>query len=246
MVRDVYLTNDIDVGTIALARAITACLADEVPEIQTLGRTLQQWRPEILNHHRTGASNGPTEGMNLCIKKVKRAEHGFHRFDHYRLRVLLHTGGCPWDQLTNRPRPIRTRGSPPKLGQPLCWQNGRFVPSIAVARVPCWLFTDDVTEHVWIEGFSASGFDGSIQGYKESGIRNLEYLAQFHDVLQSDVTKPTLHLSDVGPVKSCQFRQGLLRQPAFKPGGSEIVAEALENWVGFRHPAIRPRPGAYV
>jgi len=114
MVRDVYLTNNINLATAALAKATTACLADEVPEIQTLGRTLQKWRDEILNHHRTGASNGPTEGMNLCIKKVKRAGHGFHHFNHYRLRVLLHTGGCDWDQLTNRPRPIRTRCSPPK------------------------------------------------------------------------------------------------------------------------------------
>lgn len=114
MVRDVYLTDNINLATVLLVRATTACLADEVPEIQALGRTLSKWRTEILNHHRTGASNGPTEGMNLCIKKVKRAGHGFHRFDHYRLRVLLHTGGCDWDRLTTRPRPIRTRCSPPK------------------------------------------------------------------------------------------------------------------------------------
>jgi hypothetical protein len=45
------------------------------------------------NHHRTGASNGPTEGMNFCAKQVKRAGRGFTRFSHYRLRVLLHAGG---------------------------------------------------------------------------------------------------------------------------------------------------------
>jgi len=113
-VRDVYLTDNINLATVPLARATTACQADEVPEICALGRTLSRWRPEILNHHRTGASNGPTEDMNLCIKKVKRAGHGFHRFDHYRLCVLLHTGGCDWNQLTSRPRPIRTRCSPLK------------------------------------------------------------------------------------------------------------------------------------
>ncbi len=46
--------------------------ADEVAEIRSLDATLARWRPEILNHHRTGASNGPTEGLNLCVKKVKR------------------------------------------------------------------------------------------------------------------------------------------------------------------------------
>ncbi|MBA3287944.1 MAG: transposase [Acidimicrobiia bacterium] len=33
--------------------------------------------PEILAHHDTGASNGPTEGLNLCVKKVKRCGYGF-------------------------------------------------------------------------------------------------------------------------------------------------------------------------
>jgi transposase len=59
----------------------------------------------------TGASNGPTEGLNLVIKKVKRAGHGFHRFDHYRLRCLLHAGGITWPNRPSPPR-IRTRQSP--------------------------------------------------------------------------------------------------------------------------------------
>lgn len=55
-----------------------------------------------MNHHRTGASNGPTEGMNFCAKQVKRAGRGFTKFSHYRLRVLLYAGGVHW------PKPIRT------------------------------------------------------------------------------------------------------------------------------------------
>ena len=73
------------------------------------GNTLSSWRTEIFAHHTTGASNGPTEGLNLCVKRVKRCGHGFKRFEHYRLRVLLHAGGVSWP---SRPRPprIRTRG----------------------------------------------------------------------------------------------------------------------------------------
>ena len=110
-VRDVYLTdNPADAATL-LDKAIVGCRRDDVAEIRALGRTLQRWRPEILNHHRTGASNGPTEALNLVIKKVKRAGHGFRSFDHYRLRCLLHAGGITWP---NRPTPprIRTRRSP--------------------------------------------------------------------------------------------------------------------------------------
>ena len=43
-----------------------------VPEIKGLGRTLKQWRGPILAWHTTGASNGPTEGLNSIIKKIKR------------------------------------------------------------------------------------------------------------------------------------------------------------------------------
>ena len=102
------MTDDLAEATTLLDKAIAGCRADEVEEIRSLGDTLLRWREEILNHHRTGASNGPTEGLNLCVKRVKRCGHGFTRFDHYRLRVLLHAGGVTWPR---RPRPpiIRNR-----------------------------------------------------------------------------------------------------------------------------------------
>ena len=108
-VRDVYLTNQPDDAALLIDKAIVGCLADDVDEIRTLGRTLRRWRPEILAHHHTGASNGPTEGLNLLVKKVKRCGHGFKRFDHYRLRVLLHTGGINW----NRPPTPHIRSRSP-------------------------------------------------------------------------------------------------------------------------------------
>lgn len=111
-VRQVYLTDDINMATVMLGRAIKACRDDHVPEIRSLGRTLSKWWTEILNHHRTGASNGPTEAMNLQVKKIKRGGQGFHCFKNYRLRVLLYAGGCDWSKLTTPTRPLRTRSSP--------------------------------------------------------------------------------------------------------------------------------------
>lgn len=107
-VRDVYLTDDPAEAAVLLNKAIAGCLEDEVPEIRALGNTLRRWRNEILAHHRTGASNGPTEGLNLLVKKVKRCGHGFTSFDNYRLRVLLHTGGVTWPSRQKPPR-IRMR-----------------------------------------------------------------------------------------------------------------------------------------
>jgi hypothetical protein len=107
-VRDVYLTDDPDEAALLIDKAITGCADDEVPEIQSLGRTLASWRSEILAHHETGASNGPTEALNLCVKRVKRCGYGHRNFDHYRLRVLLHAGGVTWPRRPSPPR-IRTR-----------------------------------------------------------------------------------------------------------------------------------------
>jgi hypothetical protein len=104
------LTDHPDDAATLVDKAIAGCADDDVEEIQTLGRTLESWRTEILEHHNTGASNGPTEGLNLCVKKIKRCGHGFRSFEHYRLRVLLHAGGVTWP---TRPQPPRTEPALP-------------------------------------------------------------------------------------------------------------------------------------
>jgi transposase len=109
-VRDIYLADNPADAAVLVDKAIAGCHDDEVAEIRTLGDTLARWRSEILAYHDTGASNGPTEGLNLCVKKVKRCGHGFRRFEHYRLRVLLHAGGITWP---DRPRPPRIRTNRP-------------------------------------------------------------------------------------------------------------------------------------
>jgi len=108
-VRDVYLADDPADAALLLDKTIEGCRIDEVPEIRSLGRTLSRWRAEILAHHVTGASNGPTEGLNLLVKKVKRAGHGFRSFANYRLRILLHAGGVRRPPTRPLPPFIRSR-----------------------------------------------------------------------------------------------------------------------------------------
>ena len=103
-VREVYLTDDAKAAALLLDKAIAGCSGDLVEEIRSPGNTLASWRTEILAHHTTGASNGPTEGLNLCVKRVKRCGHGFKRFENYRLRVLLHAGGVTWPSRAVRGR----------------------------------------------------------------------------------------------------------------------------------------------
>jgi transposase len=107
-VRDVYLTDDEDAAAELLDDAIEWCSAAESgPELRRLAKMLRRWRAEILAHHRTGASNGPTEAANLLIKQVKRSGRGFRNLSNYRLRILL-AGGMPRRE-TPTVTSIRTR-----------------------------------------------------------------------------------------------------------------------------------------
>lgn len=92
-VRNVYLTDDPDEAAAELDDAIAWCAdPDSGPELARLLKTLRRWRTEIINHHRTGASNGPVEAANLLIKQIKRHGRGFRNLDNYRLRILLAGG----------------------------------------------------------------------------------------------------------------------------------------------------------
>ena len=68
-------------------------------EVRRLGRTIKQWRDQIIAWHHAHVSNGPTEAVNNLIKRVKRTAFGFTRFRNYRIRALLYAGKPNWDLL---------------------------------------------------------------------------------------------------------------------------------------------------
>jgi transposase len=72
---------------------------DKPPEVRSLGKTLARWRSEIIAWHTHHRSNGPTEGVNNLIKRVKRGAFGFRCFDNYRVRSLLYAGKPDWGLL---------------------------------------------------------------------------------------------------------------------------------------------------
>lgn len=83
---------------------IDECRTGKGPEVRGMARTLVQWREAILAWHTTGHTNGPVEGLNSLIKKIKRVAAGFRSFTNYRLRILLAFGGCNWNLLGTPPR----------------------------------------------------------------------------------------------------------------------------------------------
>ena len=59
-----------------LTRLTDQLAGSQLPEIQTLRRTLKSWRFEILTHFASGLTNGRTEGFNTKAKLVKRRAYG--------------------------------------------------------------------------------------------------------------------------------------------------------------------------
>ena len=64
----------------------------QVPEVDRLSRTIRAWETETLNYHRTHATNGPTETLDLIIETTRRLRHRYRNWNNYQLRLLLHCG----------------------------------------------------------------------------------------------------------------------------------------------------------
>jgi transposase len=111
LLRAIYRAVGMPAARAALDRFYRWCDAVQIPELSRLARTVRAWEAEILAFHATdGCSNGPTEAVNLLIKKVKRVGHGFRNFANYRLRLLLHCG-----VIWQTHRTARLRGRSPRL-----------------------------------------------------------------------------------------------------------------------------------
>ena len=111
LLRAVYAASDLAHARAALERFYRWADSVGVAELSRRARTVRAWEAEILAFHSTkGCSNGPTEAVNLLIKKVKRVGHGFRNFTNYRLRLLLHCG-IRWQTH----RTVRLRGRNPRF-----------------------------------------------------------------------------------------------------------------------------------
>ena len=93
-VRGIYSASSPAAGKAAAEKFLETLHTCPVGEVARLGRTLRQWRVQILAYFTTGGvNNGGTEAINLLIEKTRRLAHGFRNFEHYRLRILLAADG---------------------------------------------------------------------------------------------------------------------------------------------------------
>ena len=92
--RAIYHASSPETGRQLAQTVIDTLHTCPIAEIARLGRTLRQWKDQILAYFATGGvNNGGTEAINLIIEKTRRLAHGFRNFENYRLRILLTADG---------------------------------------------------------------------------------------------------------------------------------------------------------
>ncbi|VVC72558.1 hypothetical protein AQULUS_16490 [Aquicella lusitana] len=70
-------------------KMVTALKQSPFKRLVTLGKTLYQWREEVVRMWRFTKNNGITEGFHRKMKLIQRRAYGFRNFENYRLRVRV-------------------------------------------------------------------------------------------------------------------------------------------------------------
>lgn len=70
-------------------KMITDLKQSPFKRLATLGKTLYQWREEVVRMWRFSKNNGITEGFHRKMKLIQRRAYGFRNFENYRLRVRV-------------------------------------------------------------------------------------------------------------------------------------------------------------
>lgn len=82
-VRSIYTAPSPTVGRQRAGKLLDTLHTCPIAEVARLGRTLRQWRSQVLAYFITGGvNNGGTEAINLLIEKTRRLAHGFRNFEH--------------------------------------------------------------------------------------------------------------------------------------------------------------------
>ena len=70
-----------------LIKMIKELKSSGLPQLETLGRTLDSWSQEIACMWRFSKNNGITEGFHNKMETISRMAYGFRNFQNYRLRI---------------------------------------------------------------------------------------------------------------------------------------------------------------
>jgi transposase len=72
---------------------ISRAEASGIRYLKRFAQTLRNWWQEFFNYFADGVTQGFVEGINRAIRGIINRAFGFHKFEHFRLQVLVECGG---------------------------------------------------------------------------------------------------------------------------------------------------------
>lgn len=88
MIHELYRHRNYKKAARAFTRITDFIASLKMKGLQSLRRTMMDWREEILNYFKRRVTNGKTEGFNRKAKLIQRNAYGFRKFENYRLKLL--------------------------------------------------------------------------------------------------------------------------------------------------------------
>lgn len=85
---ELYRIKNPRTASTSIDSLILASQLSQTNEIRRLGKTLQNWRNEILNYFHYRLTNARVEAFNNSASLVRRCAYGYRSLNNYRLRVL--------------------------------------------------------------------------------------------------------------------------------------------------------------
>ncbi|PIR23139.1 MAG: hypothetical protein COV44_04035 [Deltaproteobacteria bacterium CG11_big_fil_rev_8_21_14_0_20_45_16] len=81
-------------------------------QLETLAKSLNSWKEEILRMWKFTRTNAVTEGFHTVMEMISRRAFGFRNFNNYRRRVIAL---CGWDGIWSLRQQSNQSGLPPLM-----------------------------------------------------------------------------------------------------------------------------------
>jgi transposase len=88
-VRMIYRQNNRKAGDSQLRKTVWYCKQSNIPEMESLGKTLNRWKEMILNYYISRTTNAYTEGIHTKFELIKRQHCGIRNVERFAKRLMF-------------------------------------------------------------------------------------------------------------------------------------------------------------
>ncbi len=88
-VRKIYKQKDWKSGDSQLRKVVWYCKQSDIPEMESLAKTLTRWKEMILNYYISRTTNAYTEGIHTRFELIKRQHCGIRNIERFAKRLMF-------------------------------------------------------------------------------------------------------------------------------------------------------------